>query len=105
MGKKDIQIELCYSCGLVVNPKWPWLGASPESLAKDNNDVLFVFCTISLSQHICFFGAGMGYFSLSLHLNVALSLAGVGLIILGPIMETLFNQIFFSPSKCFEQTQ
>ena len=35
MERSNSQIELCYSCGLVVNPKWTWLGASPDSLAKD----------------------------------------------------------------------
>ena len=35
MEKQNSQIELCYSRGLLVNPKWPWLGASPYSLAKD----------------------------------------------------------------------
>ena len=38
MEKRGIHIELCYSCGLVINPKWPWLGASPDSLAKDSNE-------------------------------------------------------------------
>ena len=34
MEKHNSQFELCYLCGLVVNPKWPWLGASPDSLAE-----------------------------------------------------------------------
>lgn len=29
---------MCYSCGLVITPKWPWLGASTHSLAKDLNE-------------------------------------------------------------------
>ena len=23
------------SCGLIVNPKWPWLGCSPDGLVRD----------------------------------------------------------------------
>ena len=38
MEKHSRKVGLCYSCGLVVNPKWPWLGASPDSLAKDLNE-------------------------------------------------------------------
>jgi hypothetical protein len=38
MEKDNSQFELCCSCGLVVNPKWPWLGASQDSLAKDLNE-------------------------------------------------------------------
>ena len=29
----DHQIKICECVGLVVNPKWSWLGASPEALA------------------------------------------------------------------------
>ncbi len=29
-------VDLCAACGLVVNPKWPWLGASPDAHIYDN---------------------------------------------------------------------
>ena len=32
-------MDLCTACGLVVNPKWPWLGASPDGLIYDNAEV------------------------------------------------------------------
>ena len=32
-------VDLCTACGLVVNPKWPWLGASPDGLIYDNAEV------------------------------------------------------------------
>ena len=32
-------VDLCAACGLVVNPKWPWLGASPDVLTCDNAEV------------------------------------------------------------------
>ena len=32
-------MDLCAACGLVVNPKWPWLGASPDGLIYDNAEV------------------------------------------------------------------
>ena len=35
MKSNSNEIELCFSCGPVVNPKWPWLGASPDSLVKE----------------------------------------------------------------------
>ena len=32
-------VDLCAACGLVVNPKWLWLGASPDGLIYDNAEV------------------------------------------------------------------
>ena len=28
-------VDLCAACGLVVNWRWPWLGASPDGLVSD----------------------------------------------------------------------
>ena len=28
-------MDLCAACGLVVNPRWPWLEASPDALVSD----------------------------------------------------------------------
>ena len=33
--QKNDPVEICYACGLVVNPKWPWLGSSPDALISD----------------------------------------------------------------------
>jgi hypothetical protein len=31
--KDDIEhVDLCAACGFVVNPRWPWFGASPNAL-------------------------------------------------------------------------
>ncbi len=38
MQSNDKLIEVCYSCGLIVNPKWPWLGASPDALIRDDSE-------------------------------------------------------------------
>ena len=32
------QVDLCQYVGFVVNPKWPWLGASPDALAVCHED-------------------------------------------------------------------
>lgn len=29
---------MCYLCGLIVNPKLPWLGASPDALVSDSSE-------------------------------------------------------------------
>ena len=31
-------VALCSACGLVVNPMWPWLGASPDALILDKRE-------------------------------------------------------------------
>ena len=31
-------VDVCLSCGLVVNPKWPWLRASPDALIYDKGE-------------------------------------------------------------------
>jgi hypothetical protein len=33
--ESNLPVNICSSCGLVVNPKWPWLGASPDALISD----------------------------------------------------------------------
>ena len=33
--KKNELVEICYAYGLVINPKWPWLGCSPDALILD----------------------------------------------------------------------
>ena len=32
------EVDVCAACGLVVNPKWPWLGASPDALIADKKE-------------------------------------------------------------------
>lgn len=34
----NLPVNICSSCGLVVNPKWPWLGASPDALISDERE-------------------------------------------------------------------
>ena len=31
-------VDICSACGLVVNPMWPWLGASPDALMVDEKE-------------------------------------------------------------------
>ena len=31
-------VDICSACGLVVNPRWPWLGASPDALISDQQE-------------------------------------------------------------------
>jgi hypothetical protein len=33
--ESNLPVNICSSCGLVVNPKWPWLEASPDALISD----------------------------------------------------------------------
>ena len=34
----DQHVDLCAACGLVVNPKWLWLDASPDALTSDKTE-------------------------------------------------------------------
>ena len=34
-------VEICSACGLVVNPRWQWLGASPDALITDTKEESF----------------------------------------------------------------
>ncbi|XP_020912942.1 uncharacterized protein LOC110250672 [Exaiptasia diaphana] len=34
----DDKVEICECVGLIVNPKWPWLGASPDALAFSSEE-------------------------------------------------------------------
>ena len=36
--ESNLPVNICASCGLVVNPKWPWLGASPDALISDERE-------------------------------------------------------------------
>ena len=38
MQSNDQMVEVCCSCGLIVNPKWPWLDESPDEVICDYSE-------------------------------------------------------------------
>ncbi len=44
-------VALCSFCGLVVNGKFPWLGASPDFLVHDKHEVSSQFGLVEVKCH------------------------------------------------------